>query len=149
MIASLLKLAPPSAIQSQAPPTNSPQEQPSSTQSAPDDSKDQAAMLVENQEQIDSLLHQQQKQLQSLIEAGAGQPMISLLLNKAQQLQELQAIQQRLISESQVQKSGSQPHTPIPADRAMNESRQQHHSAEFNKVCMILLMHLWCLKEKF
>lgn len=128
----------------------SPQEQPSSTQLAPDDSQGKddasrgAAILVQNQEQIDSLLQEQQKQLESLIKAGAGQPMLSLLLDKAQHLQELQAIQNRLMADSNNTPEGPepptviqpQPRTPpgIPEPKGMKNSMSK--LSEFSKASL-------------
>ena len=134
VIEPLINLAPPTAIQP------SPQEQPSSTQVAPleeEEGKDQATILVHNQGQIDSLLEQQQHQLESLIEAGGGQPMISLLLNKAQQLHELQAIQQKLITDnnsntSSMQQPETQSPSPVPVHKETRHSMSK--LSEFSKV---------------
>ena len=85
---------------------------------------------------MDSLLHQQQKQLETLIEAGAGQPMISLLLDKAQQLQELQAIQHKLSEDATPTGSGRHSHSGTPmAPPIINESKSATAKlSEFSKV---------------
>ena len=146
MIDQLISLAPPTAVQASI--GSSPQEQPSSTQAVPDETKDESSILVENQEQIDSLLHQQQKQLETLIRAGAGQPTISLLLNKAQQLQELQAIQQKLISDSNTGQPPSNTQSPVPPSSTMETKSATAKLSEFSKVkkkVMIVVFYVYFL----
>ncbi len=118
----LINLAPPTAIVPTVANSNAtPQEQPSSSTHIEDPNQ-------EAQEHMDSLLHQQQRQLETLIEAGAGQPMISLLLDKAQQLQQLQAIQHKLSEDA------TPTGTPV-APPIINESKSATAKlSEFSKV---------------
>ena len=135
MIESLFNLAPVTAQQLEVVEREgggSPEEQPSSTQPVTDEVKGGVTIVPHNQGQIDVLLQQQQQQLQSLLEAGAGQPMITLLLDKAKQLQELQAIQQRLINENKT--NPSQLPLPTPPPSSHLTSRSSIVPNELNKV---------------
>ena len=151
VIEPLINLAPPTATTAPkevVDDVTSPIEQPSSTQAVPEegrgedrdgqgdqDGRDQ----VLAQDQIDSLLHQQQKQLETLIGAGAGQPMISLLLNKAQQLQELQVMQKKLVSDGMQPNSNTQSPVPVPNTGDSGKSATAKLS-EFSKVREVLLI---------
>ena len=105
----------------QAPPppsTGSPQEQPSSTQPILNEAekkgeekerKDEQNESLQ-QDQIDSLLMEQQDQLQNLLNnatTGTDQSgMLVALIDKAKQLQDLQALQQKIMKNSPSEEKG-------------------------------------------
>ena len=101
--------------EAQPPPTSSPQEQPSSTQPVLADGADKKDnkiktesatnnISVQPQDQIDTVLREQQDQLQNLLNSASSgseqSGMLVALIDKAKQLQDLQSLQQEVMKGS-------------------------------------------------
>ena len=102
----------------------------------PDLSNGAASRLLLQQQK---LLEQQQQQLNSLLQAG-GVPAgdLAVLLQKAEQLKQLQTLQQQLMKGSLAPPPPPSSSSSIPANgpSTVEQPRVVTHGSEFNEVCL-------------